>query len=92
MPRLIPPSSCRLSESAAGMSARAGWAAADPGGGKQAKGQRREGLQEGEGGLGETTQTAWDRHKQAEGRAEAESGEDRGDGEGAEGGVWSQAN
>lgn len=51
-------SSCLLSESTAGMSARACRAAADAGGGEQVQGEREGGVQEGEGGLGPTTQRA----------------------------------
>lgn len=92
IPYLLPASSCLLSESTAGMSARASWAATDPGGCKQAKREREGGLQESEGGLGETTQRAREWHRQVAGRAESETREDRGDGEEAEGGVWSLAN
>lgn len=87
IPHPLPASSCLSSEPTAGMSAGARRAAAGAGGGKQAEGEGDGGVQEDEGGLGETTQRARKRYRQAAGRAEAESREDRGDWEEAEGGV-----
>lgn len=76
-----------LSESTAGMPARACWAAAGAGGAEQTAGEREGGVQEGERGLGQTMQRARVWHQQTTGWAETESGDDPGDGEKAEGGV-----
>lgn len=73
------------------MSASASWAAAGPGGDKQAEGERRERLQAGKGGLGQRTQTAGNWYQLPARWAGAKSSEDQGSGERAAGEGMSRA-
>lgn len=80
------------SESTPGMPARACRAAAGAGSSQQAEGEREGGVQESARGLGATVQRAGAWHRKAAARAQAESGEDGGDGEEAEGGAQRKTN
>ena len=80
-----------LLDTTSGMPARAGRAAAGPGGDGQAEGEREGGIQEGEGDPGHGTQRASEEHRCAAGGTEREPRERGGDAEETGGGVESSS-